>query len=214
MRVPTLALPSAIRLPTRQLIGLGTLAFTLTSGYVAADLAKPPPPPQPIEAKLAWRRLEPHIQEAAKRHGVPADLVVAIIEVESNFRDRASSPKGARGLMQLMPTTAASLGLRDPFEPSRNIDAGVRHLRRLMKQFDDDLPLVLAAYNAGEGAVLEHCGIPPYPETRAYVARVLSRLDEDSQKATSGVRHLRCSSARVRPRSTTIRAESGANSRG
>jgi soluble lytic murein transglycosylase-like protein len=214
MRMPTVALPSAVQLPTRQLIGLGTLAFTLTAGYMAAESAKPPEPPQPLEAKLAWRRLEPHIQEAAKRHGVPPDLVVAIIEVESNFRDRASSPKGARGLMQLMPATAASLGLHDPFEPSRNIDAGVRHLRRLMKQFDADLPLVLAAYNAGEGAVLEHCGIPPYPETRAYVARVLSRLDAESHQAPGGGRRLRCSSDRARARSTTIRAESSANSRG
>jgi soluble lytic murein transglycosylase-like protein len=103
--------------------------------------------------------------------------VAAVIRVESGFNPRAISPKGARGLMQLMPGTASSLGVRDTFDPRENIDGGVRHLRALMERFGSDLPLVLAAYNAGERAVTGHGGIPPYAETRDYVRRVLRLVD-------------------------------------
>jgi soluble lytic murein transglycosylase-like protein len=116
------------------------------------------------------------IRVAAERHNVPHELVSAVIRVESGFNARAVSPKGARGLMQLMPQTASLLGVRDSFDPRDNIDGGVRHLRGLLDQFGNNLPLVLAAYNAGEGAVSRHGGIPPYPETQAYVARILAIL--------------------------------------
>lgn len=124
------------------------------------------------------------IRHAATRYGVPEKLVSAMIRVESGFNTRAVSPKGARGLMQLMPETASTLGVRDTFDPRENIDGGVRHLRGLMDRFGDNLPLVLAAYNAGERAVTGHGGIPPYPETREYVRRVLQRLDRDAQGDT------------------------------
>lgn len=124
-----------------------------------------------------------HIREVAARYGVSSRLVVAVIAVESEFNPRAVSRKGARGLMQLMPATALSLSVHDSFDPLRNIDAGVRHLRRLMDRFDRDLPLVLAAYNAGERAVIVHRGIPPYRETRKYVVRVLRRVDPDLARA-------------------------------
>jgi soluble lytic murein transglycosylase-like protein len=120
------------------------------------------------------------IRIAAGRHGVPEQLVSAVIRVESGFNPRAVSRKGARGLMQLMPQTASILGVRDSFDPRDNIDGGVRHLRGLIDRFRNNLPLALAAYNAGEGAVNTHGGIPPYPETQAYVGRILAILGGDS----------------------------------
>jgi soluble lytic murein transglycosylase-like protein len=114
------------------------------------------------------------VVEAARKHDVPVRLVAAIISAESGFDPRAVSPKGARGLMQLMPATARMLGVPDAFHPADNIEAGVRHLRGLLERFDQDLRLALAAYNAGEAAVISHRGIPPYRETRDYVARVMA----------------------------------------
>ena len=119
-----------------------------------------------------------HIRDTAERHGISEHLVAAIIAVESEFYPRAVSRKGARGLMQLMPATASSYNVRDPFDPRENIDGGVRHLKRLMHRYDNNLPLVLAAYNAGEQAVKRHRGIPPYPETRRYVKRVLRKYQK------------------------------------
>jgi len=116
------------------------------------------------------------IRGAAERHGVPEQLISAVIRVESGFNARAVSRTGARGLMQLMPQTAAILGVRDSFDPVENIDGGVRHLRGLLERFGNDLPRVLAAYNAGEGAVNTYGGVPPYPETQSYVGRILSIL--------------------------------------
>jgi hypothetical protein len=116
-----------------------------------------------------------HVREAAARHGLPESLVAAVVSVESDANPRAVSRRGALGLMQLMPSTAASLGVRDAFNPAQNVDGGARHLRDLIDRFAGDLPLALAAYNAGAQAVLRHKGVPPYPETRAFVARVLSR---------------------------------------
>jgi len=113
------------------------------------------------------------IAEAAARYAVPERLIWAVIRVESGFDPRAVSPKGARGLMQLMPETAAILGVRDLFNPRENIHAGARHLRGMMDRFHYDLPMAIAAYNAGERPVAMFRGIPPYPETREYVARVL-----------------------------------------
>ena len=113
------------------------------------------------------------IAEASTRYAVPERLIWAVIRVESGFDPRAVSPKGARGLMQLMPETAAILGVRDVFNPRENIHAGARHLRGMMDRFHYDLPMAIAAYNAGEKPVASFRGIPPFPETREYVARVL-----------------------------------------
>ncbi len=117
---------------------------------------------------------------AARRHGLDPDLVMAVVSVESGFRPRAVSPKGAQGLMQLMPKTASSLGVADAFDPAQNLDGGTRHLGQLLTLYGGDLTRALAAYNAGEGAVDRHGGVPPYRETRAYVKKVLERYD--SQK--------------------------------
>jgi soluble lytic murein transglycosylase-like protein len=112
---------------------------------------------------------------AARRHGLDPGLVMAVVSVESGFRPEAVSPKGARGLMQLMPGTAESLGVEDAFDPAQNLDGGARHLEQLLTVYGGDLPRALAAYNAGEEAVDRHGGVPPYRETRAYVKKVLER---------------------------------------
>ena len=117
------------------------------------------------------------IRGAAARYGISERLVAAVIRVESGFNAQAVSRKGARGLMQLMPATATTLGVRDAFNPAQNIDGGVRHLRGLMERYRHNLPLALAAYNAGEQAVTVYGGVPPYPETQEYVARILRLMD-------------------------------------
>jgi soluble lytic murein transglycosylase-like protein len=125
------------------------------------------------------------IKDASERYGVPERLVHAVIRVESAFNPRAVSGKGAQGLMQLMPETASMLGVRNSFDPQQNIDGGVRHLRGLIDRFGNDLPLALAAYNAGEKAVINYRGIPPFPETRDYVTRVLHFYDGGTNAAGS-----------------------------
>jgi soluble lytic murein transglycosylase-like protein len=115
------------------------------------------------------------VERAARRRGLDPALVLAVVSVESGFRPQAVSPKGAQGLMQLMPRTADSLGVQDAFDPEQNLDAGVRHLESLLKLHDGNLTRALAAYNAGQGAVARHGGVPPYRETREYVRRVLER---------------------------------------
>ncbi|TSA44220.1 MAG: DUF4124 domain-containing protein [Deltaproteobacteria bacterium] len=123
-------------------------------------------------------RYDDLIAKASERYRVDSTLIKAIIKAESNFNHRAVSPMGARGLMQLMPTTAATLQVKDSFHPETNIDGGVRYLRYLMNLFNGNLPLVLAAYNAGENTVLRYNNrIPPYHETQSYVRRVLRHLN-------------------------------------
>ncbi len=114
---------------------------------------------------------------AARRHGLDPGLVLAVVSVESAFRPEAVSRKGAQGLMQLMPATAASLGVKDAFDPVENLDGGSRHLGSLLTLYGGDLVNALAAYNAGAGAVARHRGVPPYRETRAYVKKVLERYE-------------------------------------
>jgi soluble lytic murein transglycosylase-like protein len=114
------------------------------------------------------------IRSASDRHSVDADLIRAVIKVESDFDSSARSNKGAMGLMQLMPETARLHNVVDVYNPSSNIDGGVRHLKLLLGRYQGDLELSLAAYNAGIKAVEKHGGIPPFAETREYVRRVLS----------------------------------------
>ena len=121
------------------------------------------------------RRLHAAVADHAARHALDPDLVRAVIRVESGWNPRAVSRKGAMGLMQLMPATAAEYGVADPFNPTENIRAGVAYLRRLIDRFDGRTELALAAYNAGPGAVEKyHRTVPPYRETRTYVQRIVS----------------------------------------
>ena len=112
------------------------------------------------------------IEQAAARHNVDPNLVRAVVKVESNFNPNAVSRKGAMGLMQLMPSTARQLKVRNPFDPEQNVDAGVRHLKQLLESYDGDIKLTLAAYNAGAGAVARSSGVPRYAETQNYVRRI------------------------------------------
>ena len=122
-------------------------------------------------------RYAPIIAAAAARYGVDPDLVHAVVRAESAYKPRARSHAGACGLMQLMPATAQRFGVRDIWDPAQNVRGGVAYLRFLLDRFDGDIRLVLAAYNAGEGAVAKYGNrIPPYRETRTYVRRVLGSL--------------------------------------
>ena len=113
------------------------------------------------------------IEQAAARHNVDPNLVRAVVKVESNFNPNAVSRKGAMGLMQLMPDTARLHNISDAYDPSENVEGGARHLRMLLDRYQGDLELSLAAYNAGSAAVEKHRGVPPFPETKEYVRRVL-----------------------------------------
>lgn len=143
----------------------------------------PYPEPESLEAidqandayvpELATTSFDQIIENASLLHDVPARLVKAVIQVESGFKSRARSPKGAMGLMQLMPQTARQYQAgRNPYDPTKNIQAGTRYLRKLLNEFE--LPLALAAYNAGEGAVRRFGAVPPYAETQSYVKQILA----------------------------------------
>jgi soluble lytic murein transglycosylase-like protein len=133
------------------------------------------------------QEIDAAIDAAATRHNVDPSLVRAVIKVESNFNPNAVSRKGAMGLMQLMPQTARQLNVVNPFDPEQNVDAGVRHLKKLMESYGGDVNLTLAAYNAGAGAVARSAGIPHFGETRNYVKRITKLYYGE---ADSGIRIL------------------------
>jgi hypothetical protein len=129
--------------------------------------------------------VDSYIQSSSMRHGVDPVLIYSIMHRESAFKKMAVSYKGARGLMQLMPATAARFGVRNIFDPAQNIEAGTRYMRWLLNRFNGDVGLALAGYNAGEGAVDKYRGVPPYRETQEYVKRISERyaLMRDPQTA-------------------------------
>jgi len=131
----------------------------------------------PIVDRQRYQRYDQIIREAANRHGVDTALVKAVIRAESDFVPQALSPKGAQGLMQLMPGTARMHNVWRVWEPQQNVEGGVRHLRLLLDRYSGNLRLAIAAYNAGEKAVDAYGGVPPYPETIEYLDRVLRFRD-------------------------------------
>jgi soluble lytic murein transglycosylase-like protein len=146
---------------------------------IFTNIPSPPPLLQestrlPLDRYALRSPLRQLVHQLARLHNIEPQLVQAIVAVESNYNPQAVSRAGAQGLMQLMPSTAARYQVTNPFDPRANIEGGLRYLKDLFRLFPGDLRRVLAAYNAGENAVLQYGGMPPYPETQQYVKRVLA----------------------------------------
>jgi soluble lytic murein transglycosylase-like protein len=163
--------------------------------------ALPDPAPAPTSAAVPLRspaaspafspaELRPLLDRAGAAHNIDADLLASVIHAESNGNARAVSRAGAQGLMQLMPSTAAELGVHDSFAPEQNIGGGTAYLDALLTRYHADMRLAVAAYNAGPAAVDRYRGIPPYAETRAYVARVIGEFNRRKRAALASQRTL------------------------
>jgi len=139
--------------------------------------------------QASQEEIDASIVMAAARHNVDPNLVRAVVKVESNFNSNAVSRKGAMGLMQLMPSTARSLKVKNPFDPDQNVDAGVRHLKQLLENYGGDVNLTLAAYNAGAGAVARSSGVPHFAETQNYVRRITNLYYGGFDLTPSGASH-------------------------
>jgi Transglycosylase SLT domain len=136
-----------------------------------------PPQPSSHNAKLTPADLHQMLANAGETHDLDIDLLASVVKEESGGNARAVSPAGARGLMQLMPATASGLGVKDSFQPNQNVQGGSAYLDALLTRYHDNLALALAAYNAGPAAVDRYHGIPPYRQTRVYVARVIHEFN-------------------------------------
>ncbi len=167
----------------RDVIALRLLKVLKVEGKTKRETECLLDPPLPPAARFASR---PHpakgqvaslVRKLAPQYQLDPELVLALIEAESNFNPRALSPKNAQGLMQLIPATAERFGVRDAWDPEQNLRGGMAYLRWLLARFKGDVQLALAGYNAGEGAVERHGGIPPYAETRAYVSHIIARIN-------------------------------------
>src|SRR3954451_7909625 len=168
------------------------VSFEKDEIVIAPEEAKPAPPP--------ILTIDQSIVQAGEKHHIDPDFINSVVRAESGFRPRAISPKGAQGLMQLMPKTAAGLGVKDSFDSNENVEAGTRYLRQLLDQFNYDAVKALAAYNAGPERVTQYHGVPPYSETRSYVARIVR--DYNRKKAADDRLAAR-SAAPVKPKSQT-----------
>jgi len=185
---------STVRLTTSQ--GIIELQANTVSTFETEEYTPPPPPPPvqaaPVTAKVPQAVVDPNrpftpqelITRAAERAGLPPEFVHSIARAESGYRPNAISPKGAIGLMQLMPGTAAGLNV-DPYDPAQNAEGGAMYLRDLLLKYENDphqVSKAVAAYNAGPAAVDKYKGIPPYRETIQYVNRVLKQYEKEQQR--------------------------------
>jgi hypothetical protein len=162
----------------------GSYADVPTDDIVAFETEEIiPPPPVAVTAPIATETMSlgEVVQAASQRNNVDAELILSVIRAESAFRSNAVSPKGAQGLMQLMPQTAAQLGVRDVLDPAANVEGGTRYLRQLLDRYNNDLSKALAAYNAGPEHVDQYRGVPPYSETRAYLVKVITDFNRHKQ---------------------------------
>jgi soluble lytic murein transglycosylase-like protein len=186
-------------------------------GYVDVPTAEvegfEPAPPDPQAASTPAKNvdLKTIVAAASSQHQIDADFIASVIAAESANNPHAVSPKGAQGLMQLMPSTASKLGVKDSFDPADNVDGGVRYLRQLLLLYNGDMAKALAAYNAGPQRVQQYNGVPPYRETHAYVARIIKDFNRKKlaqrQQAATQVRHLSAS----KPAVTQVSSSSAAN---
>ena len=158
----------------------------MVKGFRAAAA---PRAPAAVGTPAAAGKFTSPINAAAKRNELDPALLSAVVGQESGFQPRAISSAGAMGLMQLMPSTARQLNVRNPFYPDQNVDAGVRHLKQLLENYGGDVNLTLAAYNAGSGAVARSAGIPRYAETQNYVRRITNLYYGGFDLSPSGPRH-------------------------
>jgi soluble lytic murein transglycosylase-like protein len=168
-----------IRHDRREVLGDKTRLYT-AGGYVEVPTEEivdyehdDTPEPASAAAATPVKSIPDHVAEASKSTGIDPDFLNSVIHHESGFNPKAVSKKGARGLMQLMPQTADQLGVRDSFDPGQNIQGGAAYLRQLLVQYNGDAQKALAAYNAGPHRVQQYNGVPPYTETRAYVANII-----------------------------------------
>ena len=129
------------------------------------------------------------VSAASDKHQIDPDLITSVIHAESGFNSRAKSPKGAQGLMQLMPGTASRLGVTDAYDPSSNVDAGTQYLRELLLRYNGDIIKALAAYNAGPARVEQYHGVPPYRETRAYVTQIVKEFNRKKLEQRAASEH-------------------------
>jgi hypothetical protein len=189
-----------IRHEQREVVGANTRLYLTTdptAGFVDVptaqiiryehdDSVKPPKSIATLQSKPL--DIKSVVDEASKTHSIDPDLIASVIHAESRFNPRALSPKGAQGLMQLMPGTASKLGVTNAFDPHANVDGGTRYLRELLLRYNDDLIKALAAYNAGPQRVDQYHGVPPYRETRLYVANIIRDFNQKklaAQKANA-----------------------------
>jgi len=170
--------------PTASPIPESSAGTTGTSVATTATAASSLKAAQPLN-------LDQVVKEASGKHSIDPDFINSVIHAESGFNTRAVSPKGAQGLMQLMPGTASNLGVNNAFDATANVDGGTRYLRSLLEKYNYDVPKALAAYNAGPHRVDQYHGVPPYLETRAYVARIIREYNKKKlaeQKAAAAPR--------------------------
>jgi soluble lytic murein transglycosylase-like protein len=157
-------------------VGEKTIAATVVSPRVVAPV--PVAPAEPAQAAVAPTGIDEAVNRIAAEVALPPELLHSVIKVESNYNPYAVSPKGAQGLMQLIPSTARRFGVANTFNPLENIQGGARYLRYLLDLYNGNYPLALAAYNAGEQAVAKYGGVPPYAETQNYLVLVKKQLDK------------------------------------
>ncbi len=167
---------------TRLYLGPGNDSFVDVPTAEIARFENETTPVHPLDTSEAPNRNVAAIVSAVSaRHQLDSDFISSVIDAESGFNPRAISPKGAQGLMQLMPGTASKLGVEDPFDPAANVDGGTHYLRYLLDYYQGDMAKTLAAYNAGPQRVAQYNGVPPYRETRTYVGRVIREFNRKKQ---------------------------------
>jgi soluble lytic murein transglycosylase-like protein len=176
------------------------------------DLTPPPPPARPV-TPVTKPNLQDVIKGASDKQLLDEDLVNSVIRAESGFNPHAVSPKGARGLMQLMPGTASNLGVTDTFDAKSNVEGGTQYLRWLLDRYHYDLAKALAAYNAGPHRVEQYHGVPPYSETRAYVARIIKDFNRqklaERKAAAAASKKAKPSAARQTAANSGLAAHAG-----